>query len=92
MLQVNERAQKKNRTLTLEEGSILASVSEAPFEDRLALERALIELSVTEREIVTLRHLDGLSYDDLAERLEIPRGTVMSRLFYARKRLREKLS
>jgi len=39
-----------------------------------------------------LKHLDGLSYAELAERLEIPRGTVMSRLYFARKKLEAKLN
>ena len=82
---------RKNVGLSLDDALILAPVSEAPGEDRLALEHALLELSPAERELLTLKHLDGLSYDELAERLQIPRGTVMSRLFYARKRLREKL-
>jgi RNA polymerase sigma-70 factor (ECF subfamily) len=83
---------RKNVGLSLDDALILAPVSEVPPEDRIALERALLELSSAERELVTLKHLDGLSYDELAERLEIPRGTVMSRLFHARKRLREKLA
>ncbi|HKE56296.1 MAG TPA: sigma-70 family RNA polymerase sigma factor [Pyrinomonadaceae bacterium] len=82
---------KKNVGLELEEALVLAPVSEVAPEDRLALERALLELSAAERELLTLRHLDGLSYEELAERLEIPRGTVMSRLYHARRRLREKL-
>jgi RNA polymerase sigma-70 factor, ECF subfamily len=85
------RGHRKNVEVSLEDALILAPSSEAPPEDRLALERALVGLSPDERELVTLKHLDGLSYDELAERLEVPRGTVMSRLFYARKRLREKL-
>jgi RNA polymerase sigma-70 factor, ECF subfamily len=85
------RGHRKNVEVSLEGALILAPSSEAPPEDRLALERALVGLSPDERELVTLKHLDGLSYDELAERLEVPRGTVMSRLFYARKRLREKL-
>ena len=82
---------RKNVGLSLDDALILAAVSEASGENRLALELALRELSPAERELLTLKHLDGLSYDELAERLQIPRGTVMSRLFYARKRLREKL-
>jgi len=83
---------RRNAGLSLDDVSILAPVSEIPAEDRLALERALLELSSAEREIVTLKHLDGLSYEEIAERLEIPKGTVMSRLFNARKHLREKLA
>jgi RNA polymerase sigma-70 factor (ECF subfamily) len=83
---------KKRVGMILDEEVILAAVSEVPPEDRVALQRALLELSSEERELVTLKHLDGLSYEELAERLEIPKGTVMSRLYHARKRLREKLA
>ncbi|HEV8483849.1 MAG TPA: sigma-70 family RNA polymerase sigma factor [Blastocatellia bacterium] len=61
-------------------------------EDAIVLEQAMLELPMQDRELITLRHLDGLSYEELAERLEVPQGTVMSRLYYARKRLREKLA
>ena len=40
-----------------------------------------------DREIIELRHFSGLSYDEIADLLDIPRGTVMSRLHYARKTL-----
>jgi RNA polymerase sigma-70 factor, ECF subfamily len=63
-----------------------------PLDDRLAIERALAALSPTDREVVMLRHFDGLSYAELAGSLGIPIGTVMSRLFNARKRLRDGLS
>ena len=56
------------------------------------LDRALRDLSNEEREIITLKYLDGLSYEEIAARLEIPKGTVMSRLFYARKAMQAKLS
>lgn len=82
---------KKNVGPSFEEAMILEPIHDIAPEERLALERALRELSADEREIVTLKHLDGLSYDELAEYLKIPKGTVMSRLFHARKRLREKL-
>lgn len=53
--------------------------------------RTLCELEAEDRELLTLKHLDGLSYAELAERLGIPAGTVMSRLYHARKRFREKV-
>ena len=83
---------RKNVGLSLDDALILAPVSGVTPEDRLALEHALLELTPAERELVTLKHLDGLSYDELADLLDIPKGTVMSRLFHARKRLREKLA
>lgn len=63
-----------------------------PVDDRMVIEEALAALSPADREIVMLRHFDGLSYAELAASLEIPAGTVMSRLFNARKRLRESLA
>lgn len=82
---------KKKVGLSEAESLILEPVRGVAPEDRISLERALLQLSPDERELITLKHLDGLSYEELAERLEIPTGTVMSRLYHARKRLREKL-
>jgi RNA polymerase sigma-70 factor, ECF subfamily len=76
----------------LEDLEIVAPADDLPREERIALDRALLELPVEDREIICLKYLDGLSYDEIAARLEIPRGTVMSRLFYARKQMQAKLS
>jgi RNA polymerase sigma-70 factor, ECF subfamily len=82
----------RRETSSLEDAGLLAqTISQRP-EEVLSLERALSELTPQERELITLKHLDGLSYEELAERLEIPDGTVMSRLYHARKRLHEKLT
>jgi len=70
---------------------ILAPAANASPEEIMALDQALLELKDEDRELITLRHLDGLSYEELAERLGVPLGTIMSRLFHARKKLREKL-
>lgn len=48
---------------------------------------ALGELTEDMREAVLLREVEGLSYKEIADRMGIPEGTVMSRLFYARKKL-----
>jgi RNA polymerase sigma-70 factor (ECF subfamily) len=50
--------------------------------------KAMEELSLQHREIILLRHFQDLDYASIAEVLEIPIGTVMSRLFHARKRLK----
>ncbi len=54
--------------------------------------KAFRSLSPRDREIIALRHFKELSYRDIARHLGIPEGTVMSRLFHARRRLREGLS
>ncbi len=48
-------------------------------------------LPKNDREILALRHFKELEYHDIATELDIPIGTVMSRLFHARRRLRERL-
>lgn len=50
---------------------------------------ALQQLSANHREILVLREVEGLSYEELAQVLEIPKGTVMSRLFHARARMQK---
>lgn len=52
------------------------------------LERAIAELPDDYRLIVTLRHVEELSYEEIAEALALPLGTVKVRLFRARERLR----
>lgn len=53
--------------------------------------RALEKLGISHREIIMLRHFEELDYAAIAEVLEIPVGTVMSRLFHARQQLRTAL-
>ena len=60
--------------------------------DRQLLNRTLEELPPAFREVLVLLELEGLSYKEIAEVLDIPIGTVMSRLARARHRLRETLS
>jgi RNA polymerase sigma-70 factor (ECF subfamily) len=49
-------------------------------------------LSARDREILTLRHFHDASYGEIALSIGIPEGTVMSRLFHARRRLRDRLA
>jgi RNA polymerase sigma factor (sigma-70 family) len=61
-------------------------------EDIALLHRGLAALSPTEREVLTLFHLDELSLQDVAAVLELPLGTVKSRLHRARAALRSRLA
>jgi RNA polymerase sigma-70 factor, ECF subfamily len=55
------------------------------------LKKAIEALSADHRCVILLREIEGLSYDEIAESLKIPIGSVMSRLFYARKKLQHLL-
>ncbi len=60
-------------------------------EIRQAVARAINALPEDARRTIQLREIDGLSYKEIAEAMGIPKGTVMSRLHYARQRLCELL-
>jgi RNA polymerase sigma-70 factor (ECF subfamily) len=57
-----------------------------------AVWRAISSLHASEREVIILRDFQEMSYKEIAAALDCPIGTVMSRLFNARKQLREKLN
>lgn len=56
-----------------------------------AVQRALLELDDESRAVMVLREIEGRSYEEIAESLEIPLGTVKSRLSRAREALKERL-
>lgn len=55
------------------------------------IDRALAQLTEDQRQAVVLRDVEGFEYREIAEMLAIPMGTVESRIFRARQRLRELL-
>lgn len=60
---------------------------DADSENRQQLWQAISRLKANDREIIILKDLEGLSYREISDMLDIPEGSVMSRLYYARKRL-----
>jgi RNA polymerase sigma factor (sigma-70 family) len=60
-------------------------------EESAAMQRELTQLPVTERDVLTLFYLRELSLGEVAEVLNVPIGTVKSRLFRARRLLRRNL-
>ncbi|MCA9774498.1 MAG: sigma-70 family RNA polymerase sigma factor [Myxococcales bacterium] len=60
-------------------------------ERREAITKAIEQLPPAQRSTIILREVDGLSYEEIASTLKISKGTVMSRLHYARKRLQGQL-
>jgi RNA polymerase sigma-70 factor (ECF subfamily) len=53
---------------------------------------ALDELPEQQKQVILLREIEGLSYREIADVLGVAEGTVMSRLFYARKKLQKLLA
>ncbi len=73
----------------------LPPAGEAPapehFENAEELHRGLVQLPVLHREVLTLFFLEDFSIDEVAQVLEIPPGTVKSRIHHAKKALRDLL-
>ena len=55
------------------------------------VEEALATLPDYHRQVIVLREIEGLSYEEMAEALDVPKGTIMSRLFHARRKMQEAL-
>ena len=74
-------------------GTELADPAKAYHRGQLreALAAAIESLPEDARRTLVLREVDGLSYEEIAKALQIPKGTVMSRLHYARRRVRDTL-
>ena len=68
-----------------------ASVA-ADTEDLRQLDRALAQLPIIEREVLTLFYLQELSLNEVAEALRVPVGTIKSRLFRAKRLLRKAMT
>ena len=90
---LKRRSNRDNKMIDVEDNSFLLVDRNTP-EDSLVkketiaqLREALLQLDFEDREIITLQHFRGMSYDEISALLEIPKGTVMSRLYYARKKL-----
>lgn len=95
------RSRKRRQTVSLnmddgEGGSSeleIPDLSAMPEEElnrrltREAVRKGLLSLPEDQREILLLREIEGLSYDEIAQALGLEAGTVKSRIFRARKRL-----
>jgi RNA polymerase sigma-70 factor (ECF subfamily) len=88
---------RKDRRLVPQDAAELDLADPRPGpESRLARDersalvaRAVLSLPEASRAVLVLKEYEGLSYQEVANSLDIPIGTVMSRLNYARKRLKE---
>jgi RNA polymerase sigma-70 factor (ECF subfamily) len=60
-------------------------------ERAVLVQKAILSLPDASRAVLVLREYEGMTYHEIADTLNIPLGTVMSRLNYARRLLKEKL-
>jgi RNA polymerase sigma-70 factor (ECF subfamily) len=92
------RKNREAREMNLDDAAYLLVADSNPEaavieeEQTRDIQRALMELDFEDREIIMLKHFKEYSYDEIAILLKIPKGTVMSRLYYARKKLAKRLA
>lgn len=90
---LRKRTNRENRAVDIDDSSHLMVTDKTPETNLIQkemiqnLNTALAKLPFEDKEIISLQHFRGMSYDEIARLLNIPRGTVMSRLYYARKKL-----
>ena len=78
--------------IDMELDDVAGPVADAIDIDRERLQNALADLPDTHRIVLVMFYFEQYSYQEIAERLEMPMGTVMSRLARAKARLRNQLS
>jgi RNA polymerase sigma-70 factor (ECF subfamily) len=90
----DKKRRKESHFIELDSKELISeSLSEKIETEELItiMEGMIAELEFEEREVIILREFEGCSYKEISELLNIPIGSVMSKLFYARKKLAEKL-
>ncbi|HVX83372.1 MAG TPA: RNA polymerase sigma factor [Phycisphaerae bacterium] len=89
------RSRRIRKTAVLDEQAMESPATgdvESGVDQREDLLQVLKQMSNEYREVIVLRELENMSYEDIATALGLPRGTVESRLFRARAELRELLT
>ncbi len=88
-----EAIEEKTGVLPAASTPASAAPDERAWQGEIAdrIELALDTLSIDHREVIVMREIHGLSYQEIAKVTDCSQGTVMSRLFYARKKLQQEL-
>ena len=76
---------------TMPKADALPSENLEQREIRAEIDKAIAQLSPEHRAVILMKEIDGMQYHEIAESLGCSIGTVMSRLFYARKKLQNLL-
>lgn len=85
-----ERARSLSETL--ESGGRSPEESLLMEEERVEIERSLLRLPVQQRIAVVMRDIEGLSYEEIAESMQVSLGTVKSRIARGREELKRRLN
>jgi RNA polymerase sigma factor (sigma-70 family) len=88
---LREKRRERRWHVPLDEADECADRSANAHWESLCLREALSQLSEDHRDTFVLHYVQQLSVPEVAEVLSVPAGTVQSRLFHARRRLRELL-
>ena len=88
-----KRARRGGPVVSLDSATVVsagAGPGTGEVDQRLDVMTILAQLSEPHREILLLREIENLSYDEIARALDVPRGTVESRLSRAREHFRQR--
>jgi RNA polymerase sigma-70 factor (ECF subfamily) len=89
-----------DREIETEEGSVEFEIADYSFhperefeakQQRKSIDDAIDELSERYKQVIIYRHRDDKSYEEIAELLNVPVGTVKARIFRARELLKKSL-
>jgi RNA polymerase sigma-70 factor (ECF subfamily) len=91
------RKDKSNQEVPFdEEKTVVAEIGRNPLDEVLIskehLQRVLRLISSEERELLFLWALEGYSTQEIAEHLDVPKGTILAKIFRLRKRLQNHFS
>ncbi len=85
-----QRSRSRRRTMRIDASEPAVVDSAMAADSKMDVTEMLQTLSPEHREVIVLRELQSMSYEEMSETLKIPRGTVESRLHRARSELRQK--
>jgi len=88
---IGRRQRTRQRSAALDAASQVQAPLEAPTDDRARVREALGRLAAGERALLAMFYVEDLTVAEIAEVLDVPAGTIKSRLFHARERLRAAL-
>jgi len=95
---LHRREKHESREVNIDDNTFLLVDARNPEtilikeEEAACVRNAIMKLDPDDREIIMLKHFRDISYEEIAVLLKIPKGTVMSRLYYARKKLAKLLN